>query len=128
METFLNRVVPEGRGAPWVHTDEGERCRTVRTRVCCRFWLPWCIAMLQHALALVPAAVGFRGGSVLTCALLCACCHAACLPLPLPGPDDMPGVGPGLQPLVWREVCTPWHALPHPGACRSLPGGLVCCC
>ncbi|EFN53495.1 hypothetical protein CHLNCDRAFT_32143 [Chlorella variabilis] len=23
METFLNRVVPEGRGAPWVHTDEG---------------------------------------------------------------------------------------------------------
>ncbi|KAL4853157.1 hypothetical protein ACK3TF_005850 [Chlorella vulgaris] len=23
METFLNGVVPEGRGAPWVHTDEG---------------------------------------------------------------------------------------------------------
>lgn len=23
METFLNKVVPEGRGAPWVHTDEG---------------------------------------------------------------------------------------------------------
>jgi len=22
-ETFLNRVVPEGKGAPWVHTDEG---------------------------------------------------------------------------------------------------------
>lgn len=23
METFLNTVVPEGRGAPWIHTDEG---------------------------------------------------------------------------------------------------------
>ena len=23
METWLNRVVPEGSGAPWVHTDEG---------------------------------------------------------------------------------------------------------
>ncbi|WIA08960.1 hypothetical protein OEZ85_008375 [Tetradesmus obliquus] len=23
METFLNQTVPEGRGAPWVHTDEG---------------------------------------------------------------------------------------------------------
>mmetsp|Transcript_27049 Transcript_27049/g.48194 ORF Transcript_27049/g.48194 Transcript_27049/m.48194 type:complete len:143 (-) Transcript_27049:297-725(-) len=22
-ETFLNKVVPEGKGAPWVHTDEG---------------------------------------------------------------------------------------------------------
>ena len=27
METFLNKVVPEGRGAPWIHTDEGERMR-----------------------------------------------------------------------------------------------------
>lgn len=24
METFLNHVVPEGRGAPWIHTCEGE--------------------------------------------------------------------------------------------------------
>lgn len=24
METFFNKVVPEGRGAPWVHTDEGD--------------------------------------------------------------------------------------------------------
>ena len=24
LETFLNLVVPEGRGAPWVHTDEGD--------------------------------------------------------------------------------------------------------
>ena len=23
METWLNRTVPEGTGAPWVHTDEG---------------------------------------------------------------------------------------------------------
>ncbi|PSC74078.1 UPF0047 isoform B [Micractinium conductrix] len=23
METFLNKVVPEGLGAPWIHTDEG---------------------------------------------------------------------------------------------------------
>ncbi|KAG2425528.1 hypothetical protein HXX76_013572 [Chlamydomonas incerta] len=23
METFLSQTVPEGRGAPWVHTDEG---------------------------------------------------------------------------------------------------------
>ncbi|PRW61568.1 UPF0047 -like [Chlorella sorokiniana] len=23
METFLNKVVPEGRSAPWIHTDEG---------------------------------------------------------------------------------------------------------
>lgn len=23
METALNHLVPEGRGAPWVHTDEG---------------------------------------------------------------------------------------------------------
>jgi hypothetical protein len=41
METFLNRVVPEGRGAPWIHTDEGAcppvltwvlGCRTARVR------------------------------------------------------------------------------------------------
>ena len=24
METFLNLIVPEGKGAPWVHTDEGD--------------------------------------------------------------------------------------------------------
>ncbi|KAL0043796.1 hypothetical protein WJX82_001568 [Trebouxia sp. C0006] len=24
METFLSKVVPEGRSAPWIHTDEGD--------------------------------------------------------------------------------------------------------